>query len=55
MSETERIFVLVLASVGFLASYAGDTTIPEKVFLPGAPLLMWLLWRHLIRYLRSRG
>jgi hypothetical protein len=31
-----------------------DTTIAEKLFLTGSPLLMWYLWRQLIWRLRRR-
>jgi hypothetical protein len=54
MSETERAFVLVLTFVGFLATYAGESTIAEKLFLTISPLLMWLLWRKVIWHLRKR-
>jgi hypothetical protein len=53
MSETERAFVLVLTFVGFLACYASETNLPEKLFLTTGPLLMWLMWRKVIRLLRK--
>jgi hypothetical protein len=55
MSETERAFVLVLTFVGFLASYAGDTNLGEKLFLTVSPLLMWFFWRKVIWRLRKRS
>ena len=53
MSETEQIFVVVLTTVGFLASIAQEASIEEKVFLVIAPLVMWFFWRNLIRWLKA--
>ena len=55
MSETERAFILIMTYVGILASYASDTTLPEKAFLVSAPLLMWFFWRGIARQLRRVG
>jgi hypothetical protein len=54
MSESERAFVLILTFVGFLATYASDTSMAEKLFLTCSPLLMWFLWRKVIWHLRKR-
>jgi hypothetical protein len=55
MSETERAFILVMTYVGILASFASDTTLPEKAILVSAPLLMWFFWRNLAQQLRRAG
>jgi hypothetical protein len=56
MSEAERALILVLTSVSILASFAEETTVPEKAFLFITPLLMWAFWRGLSRHLKhARG